>query len=103
MDAQVRGRRPLRRVVTPARRLLWDHLRGGRLSGSTFRRRHPLGPYLLDFFCARARLAVEVDGRGAARAAFLERRGIAVLRFTSREILVNLDGVLRALAFAVAV
>ncbi|HEY5818673.1 MAG TPA: DUF559 domain-containing protein [Mesorhizobium sp.] len=43
--------------------MLWDCLRAGRLEGLRFRRQHPIGPYVLDFFCAKGRLAVEVDGR----------------------------------------
>jgi very-short-patch-repair endonuclease len=44
--------------------LLWQELRGGKLDGLQFRRQHPVGPYILDYFCTAARLAVEVDGRG---------------------------------------
>jgi len=85
-----------------ARRILWAHLRGRRLSGSRFRRRQILGPYRVDFFCARARLAVEIGGPDRPRAAFLGGRGITVVRFSRRQILTDLDGVLRALAFAVS-
>jgi very-short-patch-repair endonuclease len=42
--------------------LLWNGLRGGRLEGLRFRRQHPFGPYILDFYCEQAKLAVEVDG-----------------------------------------
>ncbi|HTT85199.1 MAG TPA: endonuclease domain-containing protein [Rhizomicrobium sp.] len=42
--------------------LLWNALRGGQLQNLRFRRQHPVGPYILDFYCPSARLAVEVDG-----------------------------------------
>ena len=42
--------------------ILWDCLRGQRLEGFRFRRQHAVGSYVLDFYCASARLAVEVDG-----------------------------------------
>ena len=51
--------RTLRRKMTLPEVLLWQELRGGRLNGLHFRRQHPVGPYILDFFCAAARLAVE--------------------------------------------
>ncbi len=62
----------------------------GRLDGRHFRRQHPVGPYILDFFCAEARLAVEIDGAShdapeaveydARRDAWLAERGIFTLR-----------------------
>jgi very-short-patch-repair endonuclease len=54
--------RSLRRKMTLPEVLLWNAIRNGQLPGLRFRRQHPVGPYILDFFCASARLAVEVDG-----------------------------------------
>jgi len=42
--------------------VLWQHLRGRHFSGPRFRRQHPAGPYVLDFYCPAAKLAVEIDG-----------------------------------------
>jgi very-short-patch-repair endonuclease len=56
--------RSLRRRMTPPEVILWQALRRGRLEELRFRRQHPMGPYILDFYCAPARLAVEVDGIG---------------------------------------
>jgi very-short-patch-repair endonuclease len=77
----------------PERRLWWE-LRHSRLDGLKFRRQHPLGPYVLDFYCHAARLAVEVDGgshniagrreRDLARDAWLGDRGIHTLRLPAR-------------------
>jgi very-short-patch-repair endonuclease len=104
--------RELRRTMTLPEVLLWQALRGGRLAGLRFRRQHPIGPYILDFFCPSARLAVEVDGSahddGAQvrhderRQAWLAERNIHVLRVTAADVLGNLEGVLRAIEQAAA-
>jgi very-short-patch-repair endonuclease len=54
--------RRLRRTPTNAEMRLWWRLRQKNLAGFRFRRQHPLGPYVVDFFCAEAKLIVEVDG-----------------------------------------
>jgi very-short-patch-repair endonuclease len=59
--------RALRRKMTLPEVLLWKAIRGGRLQSLRFRRQHPVGPYILDFYCASARVAVEVDGSGHSR------------------------------------
>jgi len=74
-------------------RLMWAWLRDRRFSGHKFRRQHPLGPYILDFFWNRAKLDIEVDDfqhgspenqvTDASRDAFLENQGIKILRFWS--------------------
>ncbi len=77
--------------------LLWRYLRRRQLDGLLFRRQHPFGPYVLDFFCPEHALAVEVDGAvhdGAGQAAHDERRdvwlaqrGVRVLRFRAADLL----------------
>src|SRR5262249_17276328 len=52
----------LRRSMTLPEVILWQELRRSRFKRLRFRRRHPIGPYILDFFCSSARLAVEIDG-----------------------------------------
>src|SRR5687768_7995127 len=54
--------REFRRSTTASEAILWEHLRGRRLSGYRFRRQQPIGPYVADFFCSTAGLIVEVDG-----------------------------------------
>ena len=98
--------RKLRRALTLPEVILWQAIRRERL-GVRFRRQHPVGPYVLDFYCEEARLAVEVDGvshehpdrirRDARRTAWLNQRGIAVFRIAARDILGNLEGVLVSL------
>jgi very-short-patch-repair endonuclease len=75
---------------------LWVYLRDAQLGGHSFRRQHPAGPYYLDFYCAKAKLAVELDGaqhdtvqaraHDAARTRYLSRQGIRVLRFWNTQI-----------------
>ena len=51
-------------MLTPPEARLWIYLRGRKIAGLKFRRQHPVGSYVLDFYCAEVKLAVEVDGRG---------------------------------------
>ena len=52
----------LRKNMTDSEKVLWEHLRLRRLNGMHFRRQHPFGIYILDFFCYEANLAIEIDG-----------------------------------------
>jgi very-short-patch-repair endonuclease len=96
--------RLFRRSGTDAATALWQLLRVRRLGGAKFRRQHPVGPYVLDFYCPAARLAIEVDGgqhfapegraQDAVRTDYLKARRIRVLRFTDREALLEREGVI---------
>ena len=102
--------RALRRASTPAETILWRLLRGRRLAGAKFRRQHPLGPYVVDFFCEEARLVVEADGRhhvGAPEHDIVRDRwflaaGIIVLRFWNQQILDEPEAVLRRIRAALS-
>lgn len=52
----------LRKTMSPPERILWAKLRSGQLDGLRFRRQHPLGPFIADFYCHAATLVVEIDG-----------------------------------------
>jgi very-short-patch-repair endonuclease len=92
--------------MTDAETTLWGRLRRKAL-GVKFRRQHPFGPYILDFFAEEAHLAVEVDGSqhyaddGVAgdteRTRYLEGAGLHVLRFSDREVLLETESVLDAI------
>jgi very-short-patch-repair endonuclease len=92
----------LRRDATPWEQKLWQHLRGDQLQGASFRRQHPVGPYILDFYCSAAKLAIELDGDqhavqreyDDARTKFLNEKGIRVMRFWNIDLKENLEGVL---------
>ena len=93
--------RRLRREQTEAEARLWAALRGGRLEGWKWRRQAPVGPFIVDFLCLEAALAVELDGgvhgeradRDARRDAYLAKRGLSVLRFWNRELDEDFDRV----------
>ena len=62
-DLTFKRAKRLRSNLTPQELGLWVRLKNRRLGGFKFRVQHPIGPYILDFYCAGARLAVEIDGR----------------------------------------
>ncbi|MBD8618323.1 DUF559 domain-containing protein [Sphingomonas sp. CFBP 13728] len=94
----------LRKQMTPPEIALWLALRANE-EGLRFRKQHAAGPYVLDFYCAPARLAVEVDGeahnhgnrpeRDAIRDAWLVAQNIHARHYPVREMLANLDDVVR--------
>ena len=100
----------LRREATPAEQVLWEALRAERLDGHKFRRQHAVGRFILDFYCAKSRLCVEVDGeihgrqreRDMARDATLFSRGVVTLRFTNEQVFRDLAGVLEEIRAAAA-
>lgn len=95
--------RSMRQDPTDAEERLWRLLRGKAL-GVRFRRQHPVGRYILDFFCARLKLAVELDGSqhgdsnqaryDERRSQYLETCGIKVIRFANEHLLKNPEDVL---------
>lgn len=94
--------------MTPPEARLWTRVRAHRLQGYKFRRQHPVGPYILDFYCAAARLAVEVDGRyhehpdqiahDRRRTRWLASQGIRVMRIAAHDVRDELHGVLAFIA-----
>jgi|GEM_PF-832995 len=86
--------KPLRREMTPPERVLWSHLRAGRCFGIKFRRQHPMGDYILDFYCHDAGLDIEIDGRAHDHRQGRDRRrdewlcaqGVEVLRIPAWKI-----------------
>jgi len=105
--ATIRRARELRRKLTPPEARLWVALRNGKLN-LHFRRQHPIGPYILDFYCDAAKLAVEIDGQGhlgridqdERRDSWLLAQGIRTLRIAASSVRDNIDGVLDAIRAA---
>jgi len=98
----------LRKNMTKAEACLWKYvLRAGMMNGYTLNRQRPVMNYIVEFFCKRLCLAVEVDGithqdeetflKDRTRERELERAGFKVVRFTDEEVLKNIDGVRRRL------
>lgn len=84
--------------------ILWSKLKDKGLKGYKFRRQYSVEGFVIDFYCPKIKLAVEVDGdshftegadtRDKERQAIIESFGITFLRFTNKEIYENTDGVL---------
>jgi len=102
--ATVQKARTLRRTMTPPEAKLWNLLRAHPVD-LKFRRQHPAGPFVLDFYCPSAKLAIEIDGiahgmgdnpaRDERRDEWLRDRGFRVLRISASEVKENVEGVLQ--------
>jgi very-short-patch-repair endonuclease len=96
--------RKLRKDLTEAEKKLWRALRRDQIGGLSFRRQHPIGPYVLDFYCPELGLAIEVDGGqhgylskhidDERRSRWLSTQNVQVIRFWNNDVMQNLDGVL---------
>ncbi len=102
-------RRKLRKNEPATERLLWSHLRNRQLLGLKFRRQYGVGNYVIDFYCTETKLGIEIDGnshfensvvivKDKLRQEFIESLGITVYRFTNREVMENVEGVLEVIS-----
>jgi len=96
----------LRTELSDPEKILWARLKGNKLGGHAFRIQHALGAYIADFYCHRARLVIEVDGKvhqgeqldhDARRDAWMQGCGIEVLRVRAIDVFNNLEGVCRSI------
>jgi len=95
--------RKLRKNMTEAERRLWAKIRMKQLKGCQFYRQKPIGDYIVDFFCPRAKLVIEVDGShhlvgetieyDRIREEYLSSLGLRVLRFTNADVLTHIGEV----------
>ena len=102
----------LRGGQTTGKETLWRCLRDRRLAGAKFRRQHPLGRYIADFYCHEAHLVIELEGSihetedslqyDEIRRETIEAQGVKVLRFRNEELVQDLDGVLSTLVGALS-
>ena len=105
--------RLLKENETIAEKKLWEHLKGKQLDGYKFRRQHPIGRYILDFYCHTCKLGIEIDGAyhqdklqqwvDTDRTQFLEDLGLRVIRFTNEEVLEQIEQVLKKIKEAVKI
>lgn len=93
--------------MTDAERRLWYRLRAHRFQGLKFKRQVPIGPYVADFACLRAKVVIEVDGaqhnenqKDKARDQFLSEQGFRVLRFWNNDVLRSTDEILEIISTA---
>lgn len=98
-------RRELRKNLTDAERKLWNDLKNRKLKGFKFIRQYSVGPYILDFYCPKARLGIEIDGDSHSekeamiydkdREKGLQEFNIKLIRFWNNEVTNNTPGVLK--------
>jgi very-short-patch-repair endonuclease len=99
--------RHLRRVLTVPEARLWNRLRQRAPGKPVFRRQHPIGPYVIDFYCAKAKLAIEIDGishdmgdrpqRDERRDAWPKEQGVTVVRIPATELSHGIDEIADAI------
>jgi len=93
----------LRKNMTDAERLLWSKLRGKQVKNFQFYRQRIIGNYIVDFYCPKSKLIIEVDGgqhyqeegdrRDKVRDDYMKNLGMRILRVSDREVLQNLNEV----------
>ena len=97
--------REMRSNMPDAEQLLWYLLRNRRIAGAKFRRQHPIGRYILDFYCSEKQIAIELDGGQHSeqleydqrRDAYLKEQGIQILRFWNHQMLLETESVLEVI------
>jgi very-short-patch-repair endonuclease len=95
----------MRKALSAPELRLWMVLKPRMPGRPAFRRQHPMGPYILDFYCAKAKVAVEVDGAShderiahdARRDAWLSAQGQEVMRFSARDVMGDVNAVADAI------
>ena len=100
-EAKISTVRRLRKQMTKPEVWLWGGLKSQHKTGPVFRRQHAIGPYILDFYCVKAKLAIEVDGevhtrdeqrfKDQVRDTYLATLGIETHRIVARDLLMNPD------------
>ena len=95
--------RELRKNMTDAEKLLWSKIRGKQINGLQFYRQKIIGNYIVDFYCPKAKLIIELDGsqhyshegkeKDKIRDDYMGRNGLKVLRFSDRDVFENINGV----------
>jgi len=97
--------RKLRSNQTESEIKLWHKIRNKQVRGYQFLRQRPIGKYIVDFYCPKAKLIIEIDGgqhyedknikQDKIRDIYFNRLGLKVIRFTNLDVLYNLDNVCR--------
>jgi very-short-patch-repair endonuclease len=100
-----RLRRKLRKESTVAEIILWNYLKGKKLNGYKFRRQYSVDYFVIDFYCPKKKLGIELDGKihdnpdvknkDENREGFLKEFGIRFLRIKDEEVMNDIEGVLR--------
>ena len=102
------SRRALRNNMPLAEQILWKKLQDKQLEGYKFRRQYSIHNFVIDFYCPKIKLAIEIDGEShfdspksqnvdMTKQKIIESIGIKIIRFTNNDIYNNLDGVLQGI------
>ena len=104
------NRKHLRKHLTPAEARLWTYLKNRQINGQRFRRQFSVGLYILDFYCPKAQLAIELDGEvhndmvqrqyDQDRTEYLNEQGISVIRFENKKVFEQFEFVLESIRIA---
>jgi very-short-patch-repair endonuclease len=99
--------RVLRKEMTRAEEILWSFLRNQKLNGAIFRRQHPIDIFIVDFYCHKHKLVIEVDGsihdldviaeKDENRTYELEQIGLRFIRFSNEEVLNETENVIKTI------
>ena len=101
----IKRAKELRQEMTPAERCLWNRIRANRLGDWHFRRQQIINGFIVDFYCHKAELVIEVDGpihrkqkvEDAEREKMLSDIGLHILRFTNHAVMNNLEHVVKSI------
>jgi very-short-patch-repair endonuclease len=104
--------RLLRNNMTEAEKIVWDKLKNRNVFKARFRRQHPIGIFIVDFYCHECKLAIEIDGEihkknevieyDDGRSHDIEKYGIKILRFTNNEVFTDLNNIIEKILKAIA-
>ncbi|MDJ0743575.1 MAG: DUF559 domain-containing protein [Xenococcaceae cyanobacterium MO_167.B27] len=102
---KIKRTKELRQNMTPAEKILWEHLRAKRFKGLKFRRQQIIEGFIVDFYCHSLGLVIEVDGKihdrqienDRKRDKILSAKNLYVLRFTNEQVAENIESVLKAI------
>ena len=107
-NPNLKRRQSLRKNMTTPEILIWQKIRDRQLFNYKFRRQYSVDLYVVDFYCAEKKLAIEIDGDthytddakiyDKLRSEFIQTRGIKIIRFTNREVMKNIIGVLEEIS-----
>lgn len=105
-------RKELRNNLTETEAMLWNQLKHSKLGGFKFVRQYSIGPYILDFYCPKLRIAIELDGKqhrgkdavlyDKDRKDYLENINIKTIRFWNDELVKNIENVLNRIKNQIA-
>ena len=94
----------LKKRETKAEKILWEYLRAKKINGLKFRRQHPIERFVVDFYCHKAKLVIELDGsihnledvieRDKGRAAEIEKYDLKIIRFMNEEVINKIEYVI---------